>query len=329
MKALAETLSAKPAPRFNTYDEDIDLEDDDNIRFHQTCLDEIDRYRRLDEWIPSYRNLLSITALDCKLQLIKAKATVLNLVDFLQYTRDGTSDTLRLTAFNNLLVLDQFKTDAILRWFLFALGTDPSPYVRKQMLHILGRTMGAIAIGESSDLAELAERQDSLIIEQESTTEARQADLARKQTVTGALEALKKEITANEVFKHGLWAAIESSTITLGELDELLAICEWLYPPESGMMVVLKYPHYWKCAKAGKVRLTLNFYNSTQSTLESHLHSQTAHSNPENKKPRKANPSIFPPLRLRQPSNSTEAPASAQRLFPPGIHPPPTTHPSN
>lgn len=256
MSALADALSSKPAPISNTFDEDMNLEDDDgdDIRFHNTCLDEIDRYRRLDEWIPSYHNILSTTALDCKLKLIKAGATPLNLIDFLQYTRDGTSDILRLNAFGNLMELGMVKNDAILRWFLFVLGTDSSPYVRELMLRLLGRTMGTIAIGGNSNAAAVTTAQpDGLIIEQESSTEGRQADLARKQTVVGALQALKEEIGKNVVLKKGLWGVISSPAISLRELAELLEMCELLYAPESSMVVVLKYPRYWKCSKVGKV----------------------------------------------------------------------------
>lgn len=46
------------------------------------------------------------------------------------------------------MALGMVKNDAILRWFLFVLGTDPSSYVREYMVHILGRTLGATAIGE-------------------------------------------------------------------------------------------------------------------------------------------------------------------------------------
>lgn len=256
MDALADALSSKPTPISNPFDEDMDLEGDDgdDIRFHNTCLDEIDRYRRLDEWIPSYHNILSTTALDCKLQLIKAGTTPLDEVDFLQYTRDGTSDILRLKAFSTLMELGMYKNDAILRWFLFVLGTDPSPCVREHMLRLLGKTMGTIAIGENSNpAAATAAESDGLIIEQESSTQGRQTDLARKQTVVGALQALKEEIGKNEVLKKGLWGAISSPAISLRELVELLDLCELLYAPESSMIVVLKYPRYWKCTKVGKV----------------------------------------------------------------------------
>lgn len=252
MISLAEALSSKPVSIPDALEMEVDSDDD--LQFYNTCLDEIDRYRRIDEWIPSYHNLLSLTALNCKQRLIKTGVTDFQPADFLQYTRDGTIEDLRLNAFSNLMDLGALKMDPILRWFLFVLGTDPSPYVRDHMLRIFGNTLGAIAIGESSELAATTQ-QDGLIIEQESSTEARRADLARKQTVVGALAALKTEIGTNPVMKQGFWTAITSPTLTLREIAELLEICSLLYTPESSMVVVLKYPRYWSCAKAGKATL--------------------------------------------------------------------------
>lgn len=239
----------------------MNMDDDggDDIIFHRECLDMIDRYRRMDELVPSYHNILSTTALNSKLQLIKAGATPLDTVDFLQYTSDGTCDILRVNAFTNMMELGMIRNNTILRWFLCVLSTDPSPYIRENMLQIFGKALGFIAIGETSPAvsAEIAQP-DGLIIEQDASTEARKADLARKQTVAGALSALKAEVGNNEVLKEKLWAAIASPIISLKELGQLLDICEMLYTPESSMVVFLKYPRYWKCTKIGKVRKQLS-----------------------------------------------------------------------
>ena len=259
MTSLAEALSSKPVSIQDAFDMAIDSDED--LRFYSTCVDEIDRYRRLDEWIPSYHNILSSTALACKKRFIHSGIALFQPSDFLQYTRDGTFDDLRLDAFANLLDLGAFNIDPILRWFLFVLGTDPSPYVRGHMLRILGNTLGAIAIGESSDHASQQQQQDGLVIEQESSTEARKLDLARKQTVVGALAALKSEISTNTVLKEGLWTAIASPTLTLREIGELLELCSLLYDRESSMIVTLKYPRYWRCRKTGKATLTFTQTN--------------------------------------------------------------------
>lgn len=255
MHALAETVSSKPAPTMDAFEIDMDADDDeDDIHFHNACLDEIDRYRRIDEWIPSYHNILSITALDCKRKLIAAGVMPFMPVEFLQYTRDGTSDNLRLTAFRNLIDLGLITNGVFFRWFFSTLAMDPSPYVRDRLLRLLHRALGAVAIGKSSSPETLAAvQQDNLIIEQESSTDARRDDLARKQTVEGALKALKAEMGGNEALKTGLWEIITSPMCTLRETGEILQICKLLFEPESSMIVVLKYPRYWKCNKIGKV----------------------------------------------------------------------------
>lgn len=257
MNALAEAVSSKPAPRTDVFEVDMvaDEDEEDDLHFHSACLDEIDRYRRIDEWIPSYHNVLSITALGCKRKLITAGAMPFRPVEFLQYTRDGTSDGLRLTAFCELIGLGLMKNDPVFRWFLSTLGTDPSPYVRDRMLHLLHRVLGAVAIGENSspEMLAAAAQQDNLIIEQESSTDARREDLARKQTVEGALKALKADMAGNEALKTGLWEVITSPLCTLRETSEVLQICKLLFEPESSMIVVLKYPRYWRCTKIGKV----------------------------------------------------------------------------
>ncbi|KAL9098372.1 MAG: hypothetical protein Q9163_005956, partial [Psora crenata] len=254
MKALAYAVSSKAAPRAHEAD---DFEDDegDDISFHEACLEEIDRHRRIDEWIPSYHNIISRSALDCKRMLGANHVASFKKVDFLQYTPDGTSDLLRLNAFANMMKLGMARDDAILRWFLFVLGSDPSPFMREQMLLIFGKTLGAIAIGESSEPLPNPASHDGLIIEQEASTEARKADLARKQTVAGALEALRAELAANTMLQQGLWAAINSPIISLRQMWHLLEICDRLYAPQTSMVVVLKLPKYWKCVKVGKGKL--------------------------------------------------------------------------
>ena len=207
----------------------------------------------MDEWIPSYQNLYSITALECKLRLAQGKVIPIRVTDFLQYTRQSTFDPLRLAAFENMIELGLLKNDAVLEWFLTVLGSDPSPFVRERMHRLLGRGLAIIAIGEGPS-KDVAPQQNSLIIEQESSTESRQADLARKQSVNGALTALKQEVGSNAVLKRALWEAVTSPVITLFEIRNLLDICSLLYEPITSMIIALKYPRYWKVENLGHVR---------------------------------------------------------------------------
>ena len=268
MGSLAEAMSTKPAPVDN--DDYMRDDDGDDLHFHTACLEEIDRYRRIDEWIPSYKNVLSRMALDCKFQLSQAGATDLILTDFLQYTRDGTADDLRLNAFANLIKIGILDRGSIFRWFLLVLGTDPSPYIRENMLRHLGQLLGSVAIGEGSKSSEaIKAEQDGLTIEQETTTESRKAELERKQTVPGALQALRDELSGNEGLKKGLWAAVTSPSISLREMADMLQICALLYRAETSLVIVLKYPKYWKCTHTGKVCLhSISYSNRTSAQIE-------------------------------------------------------------
>ena len=250
-------------------DESSEDNHDDDIEFHRDCLEEIDRYRRMDEWIPSYNNILSITVLDCKRRLVKAGAAEFGLVDFLQYTRDGTSDDLRLGAFESMMDLDLVRNDKIFEWFLMVLGTDPSPFLREHMRRLFGKLLAALAIGEISvSTANQAAEEDGLTIEhdgltiEDTSTDIRKKSIDRKKTVPGALEALKEEIGGNTVLRKGMWAAISSPAVSLQEIGQLLDICALLYTPNSSLVIKLHYPRYWKCRKVGKGKLV--FSHSTR-----------------------------------------------------------------
>ncbi|KAI4158354.1 MAG: hypothetical protein LQ342_007523 [Letrouitia transgressa] len=258
MEALADAVASKPAPSAEL-EEDIivfnDEDDGDHLHFHNACIDQLDRYRRIDEWLPSYHNILSTAALNCRRKLVMARAIDDNAASFVDYTRDGTADLVRLAAFDNLLEMGLAKKEVVLKWFLFSMGTDPSPYFRQHMLRLLGKMLGSIAIGVETDSTTTAMEQDGLIIEEEGSTEARQADLARKQTVPGALAALKQEVSGNEVLKEGIWEAVRSPAPSLMEMKELLDICALLYEPKTQIYLRLKYPRYWRCTKIGPAKL--------------------------------------------------------------------------
>lgn len=288
MRALAEAVATNAPPSTNDINDQEftasmeSLEEMEDPRFHAACLDQIERYRRADEWIPSYQNILSTTALDCKRMLIAAGHIKLEPRDFLQYTSNRTSDILCLSAFDNLLQLDVMRHTAVIQWFLFVLGHDPSPYIRVNLLMLFGRTLGALAIGShpschskaqvaganrmtnGQDTATSGSRAEELVIEHDSsgTSALRAANLERQHKPKAALKALQKEIysdDSNEYSKEqkrfaddfgmAIWEGVVSSVTTLAEKDELLEICLHLYDTENGQIVRLRYPRYWRCEK--------------------------------------------------------------------------------
>ena len=255
IKGLADAHSSRPL--LDDHEDLTDLEED-SIQFHSACLEEMDRFRRVDEWIPSYHNTISQATLEGKLTLIRANALELSLVDFLQYTSDTTSVHLRLKAYDILMNICKADNSTVLQFFLTMLATEPSPYLREQMILILSRTLGSVAIGESSDSSRPAASTTTvdvggLLVETEASTETRKSDHARKHTVSGALDALKAELGSNQTLKTGLWTAISSPTLSLSQVWSLLELCEKIYVPHTSMVLKLRFPRYpTVCSYLGK-----------------------------------------------------------------------------
>jgi transcription initiation factor TFIID subunit 2 len=252
IRSLSECLTSQ-VRRIHDDDFDVDMDDGEERRLEQDCIAEIDRYRRMDEWTPSYQNIYSRTALDCQRTMMLKNVIDIDLMHFLNYTRPGTLDLLRVNAFSNLVELDIFQYEAVLPWFMFMLSSDPSPYVRTSLYRLFGKALAAVAIGEDKQVAQPS---GGLIIERESGTEARASDLARRQTIEGAVAALRGELQGNQVFEKHMWNAITSPRLSIPELRNLLDICATVYAPADGELVYsavvkLRYPRYWRVEYKG------------------------------------------------------------------------------
>ncbi|KAL1958054.1 hypothetical protein VTO42DRAFT_5266 [Malbranchea cinnamomea] len=256
MKSICEALMGKREP--DTGDLDFDMEKEiqrqAEEQLDRDCIAEIDRYRRMDEWTSSFQNIYSRTAIKCQRRLMQAKVIDFNIFQFLQCTRAGTYDLLRLEAFETLAELDIFKYPELLVWFMYNMTSDPSPWMRRQLHRIFGYSLAAIAFGDDSVQTQYRSS-DNLIIEQESSTESRQATLARRQTVPGAIEALKQELANNQVLKEAMWAACNSPYVGLSELRDFMDICSVLYEPIQHKVAKLKYPRYWGVQHLGNGKL--------------------------------------------------------------------------
>jgi hypothetical protein len=257
MQSLCHAMLGK----VETRDVDVDVDDFDMERMLETqaeeqlekdAIAEFDRYRRMDEWSSSFQNVYSRAALRCQMQLMRAKILDLDIMQFLPYTRAGTYDLLRADAFECLVELDIFRSPELVKWFMFTMSSDSSLWLRRRLHDLFGKALAPVAFGREPE-HEPSANVDGLIIEQEASTKGRQADLARKQTVTGAIEALKAEISGDQNFKECLWAACNSPGIGILELSVFADLCKVLYDAVTSVMVKLKYPRYWQVKHLGKV----------------------------------------------------------------------------
>ncbi|KAM5506995.1 Transcription initiation factor TFIID subunit 2 [Microsporum canis] len=326
LKSICNALLGKRERSANDMDFDInrEIERQAEEQLDKDCIAEIDRYRRIDEWAGSFRNIFSRTSLECQKRLMKAKLLQVDLVQFVQYTRAGVLEELRLKAFETLLEFRLFEHPELITWFIYNMSTDASPYIRRNLYRLFSEALATIAFGtESEPSGSFAG--NSLVIEQESSTEARQGQLARRQAIPGALDALKQELGSNKALKEALWAACNSPRASLAELCDFVYAVGALYHPVEQAMARLKLPRYWKTQHLGNGKMkfwkTNTFRTRPMGSTTTSITSKTTTAAPSSTQPVKrkreqdtngATPPLSHKVTLKIPKLGTVCSASSQ-----------------
>lgn len=258
LSCLATSLmpvERKPGEEMLVAGNSEDEDDDEPEQFKNEVLDQLDRYRRMDEWIDSYQNIYTITVLDAYYRLMKAKVITLEPLDFVQYLLDGTLDLVRIKAFESLIDLGFITNDQVCKLLLKVLSTDTSPYTRTHLFEVFCMGLATVAFGHHKEAEAVTQPPEvdpnagELTIEDgltEERAEARKLQISRTTTIDGALLALKSELKANEVLKEALWDSIKSTTNGPFDQLDLLDICSILYDHMSTMILRVRLPHYRK-----------------------------------------------------------------------------------
>ncbi|KAI1413278.1 hypothetical protein F5Y13DRAFT_189643 [Hypoxylon sp. FL1857] len=226
--------------------------------FRHLALEEIERFRRRDEYSPSYQNCFTVAALDALCRLMKAKVIPTDPVTFVQYLQDRTYDLVRIKACESLVELGRLANPKFLRFFLTLIGTDPSPFVRDALFKVLCRGLGSIAIGENEESEKQASNEpaeDGLIVERDDAIiEAKKKSKARKVDFSVALAALKAETAEKEDLQEAIWHAIDSPILSVSERLKLLELCSVLVEEEQSLVLNFDYPTYWTVERGEKGR---------------------------------------------------------------------------
>ncbi|KAH0276957.1 hypothetical protein KCU91_g3505, partial [Aureobasidium melanogenum] len=264
MRCLAESLIASAAPQqtfaINPDDEDDLMQENmEDEKFQKEAINELERYRRIDEWISSYRNIYSVTALECMRKLLEHGVVKNKKVEILQYTQSGNADEVRLAAWDSLVQLKLARRPQILKYLLYSLCDDPSPYFRDQLLRVLGRALGTIALKkeEAEKPAPKPIETGGLVLEQEEplAVQPLPEDIAGKSPPEIALVVLKAALIDDETFKAALWHVIQSPTLAIPEVVSFLDIAALIYDASNGLIVRLRLPRFYTAKHLGKGRV--------------------------------------------------------------------------
>ncbi|KAH8899326.1 hypothetical protein GQ53DRAFT_873563 [Thozetella sp. PMI_491] len=256
LEALTTSLIPETPDPDHILIDSLKIDDDDDLefkRFLEKAIDEIDKYRRMDEWTLTYQNVWTTTVLDCKMRLMKARVIPISIIDFVQYLQDENLDLVRLKAFECLVELGMISRPVILKLLLTYMTTDSSPFVRDRLFKVFSRGIAAIALGDHKPAqqdappAAVEEDNDGLIIEQgDAIIEAKKRDAVRHTDITSSLAALKEELKGNAELKNEIWKAFNSDTIGLKEKQQIMELCSAMFGPEDEFLVTFNYPRRWK-----------------------------------------------------------------------------------
>ncbi|KAI2638556.1 hypothetical protein GGS21DRAFT_446121 [Xylaria nigripes] len=250
--------------------EEVDTEPEE---FRDLALEEIERYRRRDEYAPSFQNCFTVAALDALCRLMKADVIPQNPLTFVQYVQDKTCDVVRIKACESLIELGLLSNPEFLQFFFSLLSTDPSPFVRDQLFKLLCRGLASIAIGEKPDAGKQTPQSvkgglDLVVEHGTSIAEDRQRAKARKEDLHIALAALKEQTQGNVDLQDAVWTALDSPILTVAERINLLELCSLLVDEDLSLPVKFKYPEAWNVKRIEKVqdqKYVLQFHVSSAS----------------------------------------------------------------
>ncbi|KIW07771.1 uncharacterized protein PV09_01697 [Verruconis gallopava] len=231
-------------------------------RLKREALGEIERMRRIDEWIPSYRNVHTRAALRGLVDLMLLRIIPKRTASFLPYTRPGNHDEVRLEAFDHLISLGMMANDSFIRYIFSSLANEPSSYFRDRLWRRIHRGLASIALGETK----IDRQQDGdadmngFTIDTGETMLASRNEAMERSTLEGALKWMAVQLEQNKTLERAIMDALRSPIIGLKDFSELLDLCAHLYKTKDYLPVTLHYPRYWRIQNLGDGKI--RFYRS-------------------------------------------------------------------
>ena len=166
---------------------------------------ELDRLLRMDRWLPSFHYTISQESLSVKEQLSIKGIGTFRFSELLLYTREGVFDILRAQAFEILLRLGGLRHTPLVKLVFSSLRSDPSPYMRRRLVQAIGWGLGSMALTGRVD-GKIQDRADEMVIEEDAAQSvAVRKDLLDRASISGAISALRKELSDDETLKTEIW----------------------------------------------------------------------------------------------------------------------------
>ncbi|ODV98012.1 hypothetical protein PACTADRAFT_63704 [Pachysolen tannophilus NRRL Y-2460] len=257
---------------------DRETGDKEVVNFLQEANDEISRILKLDKYLPSYHNIITLAILKEKIKLARLGLCKLSHKELIAYTNPALGADIRLLAFEGLLILGGLKNTPILNYFFTVAKLDKSPRIKSGLFNILAKVISVAAIhGTPSVLDD--EEFEQVYHQQEvdnNTTEGNggsgvifiedgsnknelnsRRDAFARATISGAIEILRRDYSFGTTLRKQIWDSLHSCLIDIHSKRNLFDICDILYVPKDSFTITLEsIPSDRKIvAKIGKVNI--------------------------------------------------------------------------
>ncbi|PIS56432.1 hypothetical protein CJI97_001684 [Candidozyma auris] len=230
-------------------------------QFVDQVVEELDRLCKIEEWVPSYQNIIYASCIRQKAKLARNNLCEYSFEEFAKFTTPKNPIEIRLAAFESILVLGGIKVWEVLRYFLHSLCLSSSTSsFRTRMIDALKNAVCEAAIhGLPSDIDD--PEFDSLdklfnsrkghsnpngmvVVEESQNPEiSSRRDALARASIEGAILLLRRDYGIGLGLKKVFWRLIHTSLLGLRERRILFGLCELLFFEKDTYPVDIPVPY--------------------------------------------------------------------------------------
>ncbi|KZO96454.1 hypothetical protein CALVIDRAFT_514798 [Calocera viscosa TUFC12733] len=199
---------------------------EDDVKILQEAVQEVDRYRLRDQYVPTQHNVVTTAALEFKLMLMLGGLIPTEGNFFLEYTREENSTPVRIAAFDALLVMKWHLRPALIRYFFSIINGDPSRTVRRHVARAMVESLGIMyQVGELA----AGHKKEPLLVEEDGTPKKK----SKSSEASGMARALRKELQKSATFRECILPGMQNTAADQEVRWCMIQLAEFFYKPHD------------------------------------------------------------------------------------------------
>lgn len=229
-------------------------------KFVNEVIEEIDRLRKIEEWVPSYHNMVYASCITQKTKMARSNLCEYSFEDLVKFTTPNNAEEIRLAAFEGLLLLGGLKVWEILRYFLHSLCLDNTTrHFKNRMVGALQKAICEAAVHGIPSVIDdpefdslnklfnankgLSNPNSMIVVEESQNTEvSSRRDALARASIEGTVVLLRRDYGIGKGLKKALWKLIHSSLLGLRERRVLFGLSEILYFEKDTYLIDMPVP---------------------------------------------------------------------------------------